>query len=148
MILIHAFTLPQMQHSLILILHFSRIPGFERQGQDEPKSNGLESVEPDIHRVPSNTTLYESSKPLKQHPDGFQNDVLPHTPTENSMINTCMIITDSSTPDTLQERHESRPQTPTGAIITLLTSEINTEASDDKETREMNLNLNHTQQKE
>ncbi len=49
------------------------------------------------------------------------------------MINTCMIITDSSTPDTLQERHESRPQTPTGAIITLLTSEINTEASDDKE---------------
>lgn len=49
------------------------------------------------------------------------------------MINTCMIITDSSTPDTPEERHESRPQTPTGAIITLLTSEINTEASDDKE---------------
>lgn len=44
-----------------------------------------------------------------------------------------MIITDSSTPDTPEERHESRPQTPTGAIITLLTSEMNTEASDDKE---------------
>lgn len=44
-----------------------------------------------------------------------------------------MIITDSSTPDTPEERHESRPQTPTGAIITLLASEMNTEASDDKE---------------
>ncbi|XP_016394596.1 uncharacterized protein LOC107728835 isoform X2 [Sinocyclocheilus rhinocerous] len=109
----------------------SEIPVFERQGQDEPRRNGLESVETDIHRAPSNTTLYESSKPLKQHPDGFKNEVLPHTPTENSMIKTCMIITDSSTPDTPEERHESRPQTPAGAIITRFTSEINTEASDD-----------------
>uniref|UniRef100_A0A671S3J3 HERV-H LTR-associating 2a, tandem duplicate 2 n=1 Tax=Sinocyclocheilus anshuiensis TaxID=1608454 RepID=A0A671S3J3_9TELE len=100
-----------------------------RQGQDEPKRNSLESVQTDIYRAPSNTTPFEASKPLKEHPDGFKNDA----PTENSMINTCMIISDSSTPDTPAERHDSRPQTSTGAIITLFTSEMNTQASDDKE---------------
>uniref|UniRef100_A0A8C2FQE8 HERV-H LTR-associating 2a, tandem duplicate 2 n=1 Tax=Cyprinus carpio TaxID=7962 RepID=A0A8C2FQE8_CYPCA len=109
------------------------IPLFERQGQDEPRRNSLESVQTDIHRAPSNTTSFEASKPLKEHPDGSKNDVLPHTPTENSMIYACMIISDSSTPDTPAERHDSRPQTPTGAIITLFTSEINTQVSDDKE---------------
>lgn len=90
------------------------MPLFERQGQEEPRRNGLESPEKEIH-VMSDTT------PLKQDPDGLKNDILQ---------NKSMIINDSSTSE---ERHESRPQTPTAAIITLFISEINTDATDEKE---------------
>ncbi|XP_056095615.1 uncharacterized protein LOC130074107 [Rhinichthys klamathensis goyatoka] len=108
----------------------TEIPLLERQRPDEPGNNGLESVETEIRRAPCNTTPFEASKPFKQDPDCLNNDVLPHPPT---VINTCMIISDSSTSDTPVERHESRPQSPTGAIITLLTSEMNTDASDNRE---------------
>lgn len=111
----------------------AEIPLFERQRQDEAGRNGLESVETEIHRVPCSTTPFIATKSFKQDPDGLNNDVLPHIQTESSMINTCMIISDSSTSDTPEERRESRPQTPTGALITLFTSEMNTDASDDKE---------------
>lgn len=111
----------------------AEIPLFERQRQDEVGRNGLESVETEIHRAPCSTTPFEATKPFKQDPDGLNNDILPHIQTESTMINTCMVISDSTTSDTPVERHESRPQTPTGAIITLFTSEMNTDASDDKE---------------
>ncbi|XP_077098335.1 uncharacterized protein LOC143749737 isoform X2 [Siphateles boraxobius] len=106
----------------------TEIPLFERQ--DEPGHNGFESVETEIRRAPCNTTPSEASKPFKQDPDCLNNDVLPYPPT---VINMCMIISDSSTSDTPVERHESRPPSPTATIITLLTSEMNTDASDNKE---------------
>lgn len=109
----------------------AEIPLFERQRQDEPGHNGLESVETEIRRAPAwCTTPFEASNPFKQDPDCLNVILLPHPPT---VINTCMIISDSSTSDTPVERHEPRPQSPTGAIITLLTSEMNTDASDNKE---------------
>ncbi|TRY94338.1 hypothetical protein DNTS_026335 [Danionella cerebrum] len=71
----------------------------DRQAQDEPRRKVLESAKTEIHRVTSIT-----KQKLSEDPD----HILPHSPIENS-------ITDSFTPD--------RPQTPTSAILTLLTTD-------------------------
>lgn len=99
----------------------------QRPGRDEPRQNGLESVQSEVHKAPSKTPDHEAPA---------ENDVTPPTSAEHTILNTCLIIGDSSLSGTPLENSESRSQTPTFGIITLFTDVI-TEDDEDIERNEL-----------
>lgn len=95
----------------------------QKPGRDDPRQNGLESVHTEVHKAPSKTPDHEAP---------IENEVTPPTSAERTILNTGLIIGDSSLSGTSLEHSESRSPTPTFGIISLFTDMI-AEPADDEE---------------